>query len=304
MASSATVVDARVPFPGDSLESKMFDTTFDGVAAVAQGSGAKMKNKSLEVAAASINGRFLGESVVAAGPVLRLPPGRSPPPLPELEGALGRPPPRDAIPTADVKVGHPVVPRSPDDTPFDKLHWAVYAELGKHGITITRLSGLLANLRGTTKLDDAFTGDGVRAVSIGNGHDLQDWAVDAALVPYHVAGCLGITYYIMRKPSAMTFHAFYKRYRELVGEMVLLCEGDTDGAYAREFADVILHHAGTASAYVNFFLSTHRVVKFGAGDANRFNEMWMNKLFHAMSSKISEVRRIRALYELFATHGF
>jgi hypothetical protein len=117
---------------------------------------------------------------------------------------------------------------------------------------------------------------------------LQDWAVDVGLVPYHVAGCLGITYYIMRKPPAMTFHAFYKRYRELVGEMVLLVEND--GVDAREFTNIIIHHAGTTSAYVGLFLSTYRVTKFGVGVAINFNGMWMHKLFHAMSSKISEVR--------------
>jgi hypothetical protein len=117
---------------------------------------------------------------------------------------------------------------------------------------------------------------------------LQDWAVDVGLVPYHVAGCLGITYYIMRKPPARTFHAFYKRYRDLVGEMVLLVEND--GADPREFANVIAHHAGTTSAYVSFFLSTHRATKFGVDVAANFNGIWMHKLFHAMSSKIAEVR--------------
>jgi hypothetical protein len=286
MASSATVVDARVPLmsrvivsmvggtvpmTGALLEARMFDLSF-------------------------------------TGPVARLRrSARLPPVIPALETSLGRPPPRDDVLAAGVQNPPVLVPRAAD-LPFDKLHWAVYAELGKQGITITGLSSILANLRGTTKLDDAFTGNGIKAVSIGSGHDLQDWAVDAALVPYHVAGCLSITYYIMRKPSAMTFHAFYERYRGLVGEMVLLCEGDTDGAIAREFANVILHHAGTTSAYVGLFLSMHRVTKFGAGFAHSLNETWINKLFHAMSRKISEVRLrtdiLRTLHALLATHGF
>ena len=288
-----SMVGGTVPMTGALLEARMFDLSFAGpVARLRRSSRLPPVIPALETS--------LGRPLSFAGPVARLQrSARLPPVIPALETSLGGPPPRDDVLTAE---NPPVLVLRAADLPFDELHRAVYAELGKQGITINGLPSLLA-----TKLDNAFTGNGIKAVSIGNGHELQDWAVDVTLVPYHVAACLGMTYYITRKSPMMTFHAFYERYRELVGEMVLLCDGDTDGAIAQEFADVILHHAGTTSAYVDNILIACRVLEFDASITVMLNEAWMNKLFHDMSIAIAFARirtDIRALHLLLATHGF
>ena len=236
-----------------------------------------------------------------AGPVARLP-TRLPLAIPALETSLGRPPPQDdvraAAPTIDIK--------NPDEVKYTKVHKVAYTDLKYRGVSLPDLRLLLSSSEGMRKLSNAFTDEGAMAISTSNPVKL-DWNLDAALVPYHMAGCLCMISSIAGKPAPGELPAFvdlYKRYEMLVREILVFCvDARSTEEHTKDFRNIILRHAGSTADYLSFFVRTRDVLRLSIDKVNVMNNTWVNKLLNPMRKRVALIRA-RLLAEHVALLAF
>jgi hypothetical protein len=183
--------------------------------------------------------------------------------------------------------------RDPSDETWAVIHRAAYADLNRNGIKITDLKNLVPRAilsSAGCELDSVFSASGAMGMTVQTPRKV-DWELDPDIVPYHIAGCLGMTEYMIRKP--VPFNRLYKKYMDLVRDTLAVYGGEQDfEAKKKEVATMMLAHAHTTRAYICFFYNACTTLKLDSKQVQSLNATWVGGLFSKWESKVASMRSI------------
>ena len=280
---SVQTIGGVVPMKGVGLESKIFDMSFDGFAAVS-GPASRV----LAGTRSSTPPPFSLGEVAGSGPAMRVEkPNKPLPAIPPSD-----PTPREQLaPAADHSRATGF--KNPDEVKYTSVHKVVYTDLKSRGVSLPGLRLLLSSSDGMRKLSGAFTDEGAMAISTSNPVKM-DWDLGVALVPYHMAGCLCMVSSIAGKPAPGKLPAFidlYKRYDVLVKETLVFCvDTRSKDEHAKDFGNIILRHAVSTADYLSFFVRNWDVLRLRVDEVDTMNITWVNKLLNPMRKHIALIR--------------